>query len=116
MVEFTLIVPILLVVVFAVIQFGVAFNDYLNITDATRAGARKAVVSRHASCPECQAEAAVRNSASDLKGDLRVSVAASNWQKGGDVAVTASYPYEINLLGMVVKSGRLTSTTTERIE
>jgi hypothetical protein len=32
------------------------------------------------------------------------------------VTVTASYPYSISILGMVVKSGNLTSTTTERVE
>jgi hypothetical protein len=32
------------------------------------------------------------------------------------VSVTATYPYSISLLGMVVKSGRLSSKTTERVE
>jgi len=32
------------------------------------------------------------------------------------VTVRATYPYSISLLGMVVKSGRLSSTTTERVE
>jgi hypothetical protein len=30
--------------------------------------------------------------------------------------VSATYPYKISLLGMVVKSGRLSSTTLERVE
>jgi hypothetical protein len=32
------------------------------------------------------------------------------------VTVTATYGYSINLLGVVVKSGRLSSKTTERVE
>jgi hypothetical protein len=32
------------------------------------------------------------------------------------VTVTATYPYSISLLGMVVKAGSLSSTTTERVE
>jgi hypothetical protein len=32
------------------------------------------------------------------------------------VSVTATYPYSISLLGLVVKSGRLSSKTTERVE
>jgi len=32
------------------------------------------------------------------------------------VKVTATYPYQISLLGMVVKAGRLSSITTERVE
>ena len=35
---------------------------------------------------------------------------------GEDVTVSAAYPYDISLLGFVVKSGDLTSTTTERVE
>ena len=47
MVEFALVVPILCVILFGVIQFGVLYNDYVTLTDATRVGARKAAVSRH---------------------------------------------------------------------
>jgi hypothetical protein len=32
------------------------------------------------------------------------------------VTVTATYPYSINLLGKIVKSGSLQSKTTERVE
>jgi hypothetical protein len=40
----------------------------------------------------------------------------SSFDRGSDVTVTASYPYSISLLGVVVKSGRITSKTTERVE
>jgi hypothetical protein len=32
------------------------------------------------------------------------------------VKVTASYPYSINIMGVVVSSGTLTSSTTMRVE
>jgi len=35
---------------------------------------------------------------------------------GSDVEVTAKWHYNISLLGLVVKNGWLTSTTTERVE
>ncbi len=38
--------PILLLLVFGIIQFGILFNHYLTLTDAVRAGARQAAVSR----------------------------------------------------------------------
>ena len=117
MVEFALVVPLLLVVLFAVIQFGGVYNDYVALTDATRVGARKAAVSRHEASPASVAEAAVRGSASDLRqGDLDVSVSTAAWEHGEDVTVAASYPYEIDLLGFVVASGELESETTERVE
>ena len=46
MVEFAIVLPILLVLVFGIIQFGIVFNHYLTLTDAVRAGARQAAVSR----------------------------------------------------------------------
>jgi Flp pilus assembly protein TadG len=117
MVEFALVVPILLVVLFGVIQFGVVYKDYVTITDASRVGARKAAVSRHEASPEGVAEAAVRGSASGLdQTQLGVSVSATAWEHGEDVTVSATYPYEIDLLGLVVASGQLESTTTERVE
>jgi Flp pilus assembly protein TadG len=116
MTEFALVLPILALILFAVIQFGIVFNNYVQLTDATRAGARKAAVSRQTSDPVGTAVAAVRASAKDLKqSDLSVTV-SSTWQPTADVSVTATYPYSISLLGMVVKSGRLSSTTTERVE
>lgn len=116
MVEFALVVPLLLVILFAVVQFGVVYNDYVTLTDATRAGARKAAVSRQAASPASVTEQAVRDSAPGLdQGELDVSVSAI-WEHGEDVTVSASYPYEIDLLGFVVASGELESETTERIE
>jgi Flp pilus assembly protein TadG len=114
--EFALALPILALLLFAVIQFGIVFNNYVTLTDATRAGARKAAVGRQLNNPTSVTISAVRSSATDLKqGDLDVTV-SSTWQPGADVNVTATYPYNISLLGMVVKSGRISSTTTERVE
>jgi Flp pilus assembly protein TadG len=114
--EFALVLPVLALVLFALIQFGIVFNNYITLTDATRAGARKAAVGRRLSDPVGSAVAAVRASATDLRqSDLGVTV-SSTWQPGADVSVTATYPYKVSLLGMVVKSGRLSSTTTERVE
>ena len=116
MVEFALVVPMLLVILFAVVQFGGVYNDYVALTDATRVGARKAAVSRQAVNPAGVAEAALRSSARDLRQvDLGVSVSAT-WEHGRDVTVAATYPYEIDLLGFVVASGELESETTERVE
>jgi Flp pilus assembly protein TadG len=116
MTEFALVLPILALLLFGIIQFGITFNNYVTLTDATRAGARKAAVGRQVADPVGTAVAAVRSSAKDLnQGDLSVSV-SSSWQPGQDVTVAATYPYSISLLGMVVKSGRLRSETTERVE
>jgi Flp pilus assembly protein TadG len=118
MVEFALVVPILCLVLFGVIQFGVLYKDYVTLTDATRAGARKAAVSRHETDPVGATQAKVQASASGLDlTKLNVSVsAAPAWEHGADVTVSATYPYDIKLLGFVVTSGNLASKTTERVE
>jgi Flp pilus assembly protein TadG len=116
MTEFALVLPILALLLFGVIQFGIVFNNYIQLTDAVRAGARKGAVGRHLQNPQGAVIQTVRDASTSLKqSDLNVSV-TSSWQQGSDVSVSASYPYSINLLGVVVKSGRLTSTTRERVE
>ena len=114
--EFALALPILALLLFAVIQFGITFNNYVTLVDATRAGARKGAVGRQQSNPSSAVVAAVKSSAANLnQSQLGVTV-SSTWQPSSDVTVTATYPYHISLLGLVVKSGNLSSTTTERVE
>jgi hypothetical protein len=62
---------------------------------------------------------AVKRAAPDLSlqdSDIVVTATSLDWQSGEDVTVTASYPYKIDLLGMVFKEGRMTSKVVERIE
>jgi Flp pilus assembly protein TadG len=124
LVEFALVLPFLLMIVLGIIQFGVLFHNYLTLTDAVRAGARQAAVSRTDPDPEGRAEARVRQSADKLKqSSLAVTVrpfdpvsGTETWKQGGDVTVSARYPYSINILGITVLSGTLESNTTERVE
>ena len=61
MTEFALALPVLALILFAIIQFGIVFNNYVTLTDATRAGARKAAVCRQTGQPgRATASAAVR--------------------------------------------------------
>lgn len=115
--EFALILPILVALLLGIIQFGIIFNNYLTITDAARAGARKAAVSRFLGDNGAAAITTVQNSAQGLDLTNRITVASdSNWTVPGDVSVTVTYPYTINILGWTVKAGDLTSTTKERLE
>ena len=45
-VELALVLPIFLLLLLGIIQFGTVFRDYIALTDATRVGARQASVSR----------------------------------------------------------------------
>ena len=50
-VEFAFVLPVLLLIVMGIIQFGVVFKDYIALTDAIRVGARQAAVSRSITDP-----------------------------------------------------------------
>jgi Flp pilus assembly protein TadG len=114
--EFALVLPLLVLLLFGIIQFGVTFNHYITLTDAVRAGARKAAVSRHQPDPVAETTDRVREAATDLKpADLQITV-ESTWEAGDEVVVSASYPYSIKVLGKTIKSGRMNSKTTERVE
>lgn len=115
MVEFILVLPVLLVVLFGIIQFGITFKDYIALTDAVRTGARTAAVSRYSTDPVADTVARVKSAADLTPSKMNVAV-TSTWVHGDDVVVTARYPYSISLLGIVVASGNLTSSTTERVE
>jgi Flp pilus assembly protein TadG len=116
MVEFALVLPLVALLLFAVIQFGIAFNNYLALTDAVRAGARTGAVSRLRDDRVGRTQDAVREAAANLdQSRLGVDV-SSTWRRGEHLRVAATYPYEISLLGVVVRSGQLASETTERVE
>jgi Flp pilus assembly protein TadG len=114
--EFAMVLPLLALLLFGVIQFGIVFHQYVTLTDSVRAGGRQGAVSRDLANPQAVVIDRVQRSAADLDpGKLGISV-SSSWTQGDDVTVTATYPYDISLLGVVVKSGTLSASTTERVE
>jgi Flp pilus assembly protein TadG len=118
MVEFTLILPMLLLLILGIYQFGQTYADYIQVTNAARDGGRKALVSRSDASGVADVVTTAKNSTWWLnKNQIGVSVSPSQpWTTGQNVTVTVTYPYSINLLGFVVASGTLKSTTTVRME
>jgi Flp pilus assembly protein TadG len=118
MTEFAFVLPILLVLLFGIIQFGIIFNNYVTLTDAARAASRKGAVSRNSSNPRGDCETTGYAAGTNLKnpGTDFVLNCDSTWDPGSDVTVTATYPYHISLLGWVVADGSLNTTMKERVE
>jgi Flp pilus assembly protein TadG len=118
MVEFTLILPLLLLLILGIYQFGQTYADYIQVTNAARDGGRKALVSRSDASGVADVVSTAKNATWWLdKNQMSVSVSPSQpWTTGQNVTVTVTYPYSINLLGFVVASGTLKSTTTVRME
>jgi Flp pilus assembly protein TadG len=116
MTEFALVLPLLALLLFGVIQFGIVFHQYVTLTDAVRTGARQGAVGSRLTNPEAVVIDRVRTSAADLDQSKLTVTVNSTWEEGTDVSVSATYPYKISLLGVVVKSGNLSSTTIDRVD
>jgi Flp pilus assembly protein TadG len=116
--EFALVLPIFLVLMLGIVQFGIAFNNYVTLTDAVRAGARKAAVSRSSGDPAGACRAAVLAAGTNLDAtELGKNLSCtSSWSPGAEVTVHADYPYDIKLLDWSVYNGRVSSTMKERVE
>lgn len=111
----------MIAVITAIAQFGIAYNRYLQLADAVRAGARVAAVSASASnpqqatCDEMQASAPALFGAGSCGGAITVSTSAG-WTSGGNVTVKGSSDYKLAIFGMDLIDVPMSSTTTERIE
>ncbi len=120
MVEFAVILPVLLLILYAILQFGIVFNNYIQVTSGAREGARKAAVSRAlgVSGAESAAVTSAKNAAAGLDpSQISVTFPGSpTFAQGTDVTVQVTYPYSVSILGLVVSSGNLSSTETMRVE
>jgi Flp pilus assembly protein TadG len=119
-VEFAVILPVLLLILYAILQFGIVFNNYIQVTSGAREGARKAAVSRALGVggAESAAVTSVKNAASGLDpSQINVTFPGSpTFAQGTDVTVQVTYPYSVSILGLVVSSGNLSSSQTMRVE
>src|ERR1700746_3995762 len=90
-VEFALVVPLLMVLLLGIVEFGVAFSHYVTLTDATRVGARKAITVRIGGTTPDDAKQAVIDAAGDLdQSQLQVNVDDPAWTtSGSQITVTA---------------------------
>jgi Flp pilus assembly protein TadG len=127
LVEFAIVLPVLLLLLLGIVQFGTIFRDYIALTDATRVGARQASVARSiqpASDRVPIVVARVHKAAVNLDADkmtvtvepVGVDGVTPGWEASGDVTVRATYPFKVDLFGMVFFTGTLKSRTTERVE
>ena len=114
LVEFAMVVPIFLLVLFAIVDFGMAFHAWITVTNSAREGARVGAV--HA--PVATIEQRVRDTATSLdEANLHVTVTNADdqgGQPGESVVVDVSYDYSLmtplaNLLH-IVSGGAIADT------
>ena len=126
MVEFAFVMPFLIFLLLGICQFGLAFHNYLSITDAARVAARKAAVSRTAAGGPCQAaRSAIQATVSPAQWSTistRITCTpATPGPTGTTYSIAISYPYSIGLPPIFGSapfrySGNLTTNATERLE
>jgi Flp pilus assembly protein TadG len=117
LVEFALTLPILMAVLMAIFEFGIAFNNQLQLTQAVGAGAQYLQTARQATTDPCQDTLnMIKNSAPTLNpanisltltmdGNTPVSESScsgdeSELVQGYPATVYASYPCNITLFGI----------------
>jgi Flp pilus assembly protein TadG len=119
LVEFALALPALLMVVMAIAQFGIAYNNYLRLTDAVRIGGRVAAT-QSPDTGDSTEPTACNAGKTAFKTNLSTppaTYACTGTTLNGDTAVTitGTYPFSIGIFGMRVYSGSLSSSVTERL-
>lgn len=118
LVEFALVLPVLLLILMAIFDFGRLFYSALAVRHAAREGARYGIV--HASDDEGIRQR-VREAAVGLEGDLltiTISPAATQRRVGQALTVDVSYPFEY-VTPIAAITGRhqvVRGTVTMRIE
>jgi Flp pilus assembly protein TadG len=110
----------------AIWQFGLAFRDYLSITDAARVGARTAAVNRASSTGPCQAaKNAIQATVSSTQWSVISSRITCNPSTPGAVGtsytISINYPVTIGLpqifgLPALNYTGSMVASATERLE
>ena len=137
LVEFAVLLPLVVLLTFGIIEFGIAFNDFISVRNGTREGARLGVVDDVKNAPSCpisgvpyippptpinsldatKALICKTKSRIDLdKTQIRVKVSFTGTQTVGDnLTICATYPVS-SLSGQVLGNGTLTSRVTMRLE
>ena len=111
-VEFALVFPLLILVLFGVIEYGAVYNAQLLVTGAAREAAREMAVTGNAGSATSAALAASPGLVPELtSGDIDFSTGSCT--PGTDVTVTISYakPFLTGMFGATVD---LTGTATRR--
>jgi Flp pilus assembly protein TadG len=107
--EFALILPLLVVLIFGMIQFGFAFNAYITVTHAAREGVRLASVGTPAATVVTQTKAAA--------APLLVTVTGPTLSADKQTfSITVSYPYDLDIPLWGTQSLNLSSTAQMRKE
>lgn len=118
LVEFALVLPILIVLLVGIFEFGQIFNAYLQINHASREGARTGALRG----TDTEIEQSVSDSSPTLDPTLMtvtITPSESSRTRGESVEVQVDYDYQVvvGVIGDIISDNiNLTTQTTMRIE
>jgi Flp pilus assembly protein TadG len=131
-IEFTLVIPLLLLIMTGLVSFGFALHNFLLLTNGVNTGAQLLAISRGQTTDPCAtAYAALQGAAPSLTSGLSVTfvidgttyaatkscpAASSNMVQGAFVQVTASYPCSFGIFEMNSHSCNLQTQVAEFIQ
>ncbi|MPZ71426.1 MAG: pilus assembly protein [Actinobacteria bacterium] len=91
-VEMAIVLPLLLLLVFGIVEFGLIFNRWITVTHSAREGVRQLALGK----PDADAIALAEAAAPDLTGDDEVTCTASA-PALGQVQMTCNTNYDLSL-------------------
>ena len=120
-VEFVIVLPILLTVLFLIIAAGVGFVRFLRVTDAAQSAARAAAVARfnippNSTDPCVTAQARALESVGGPGGLPITTTCGPPGQPGDSYTVTVTNVYHVHIPFLPSGSWTIESTATSRLE
>lgn len=107
--------PIVCILLVATIQFGQMIWADMELTSASRDGARKAAVARSEASPSTAVTAAALGSLDRTpRSEVTVTITGS-WVKDSNITVAVRRPYHLNIMGFRAWNGNLHSESVVRI-
>jgi Flp pilus assembly protein TadG len=136
-VEFALILPVFLLVIFAIIGLGIFLNGYAELANGAATGARQASVNRGSTTPYSSTISAVKAGAPNLTsskitisitvngtactsdtgpGTTNVCQTAYSNSEGAEAVVSATYPCNFSVLWITFPGCTMSSSSSQIIE
>jgi Flp pilus assembly protein TadG len=141
LVEFAIVLPLLLMLVTGIIQFGFLFNKYITLTDAARNGAQTLAIGRGLAdgCDPAVLQTVTSGSSTGLTSSQVTpsfssgsdqcgtgtyvydtsgnTVASGNtWIQGDQATVTVTQPFTLSVFGMTLYQLNLTASASDAIQ
>lgn len=118
LVEFSIILPLLLLIIMGIVEFGMMLNSYLTLNNAARDGARYGVIGNS----NAQIQSMITSSSPSLNSaDLTITITPADGSRisGNTLTVNLTYNYKLTvpiISGLLGNSVQLKAQTTMRIE